>query len=88
MYPVERYLHTLKLYVRNKAQPDGSIAEGYTVSEFMTLCSRYLNEIETKFNHLERNYDNEDNCHEKLSIFSHPGGPIGEAKCNDMDVYE
>jgi len=29
MYHVERYLRTLKGYVRNKAQPKGSIAEGY-----------------------------------------------------------
>ena len=29
MYPVERYLRTLKGYVRNKACPEGSIAEGY-----------------------------------------------------------
>ncbi|CAN6575551.1 unnamed protein product [Malus baccata var. baccata] len=28
MYPVERYLHKLKSYVRNKAHPEGSIAEG------------------------------------------------------------
>ncbi|KAI5328625.1 hypothetical protein L3X38_028022 [Prunus dulcis] len=28
MYPVERYLHKLKTYVRNKAHPEGSIAEG------------------------------------------------------------
>jgi hypothetical protein len=29
MYPVERYLRTLKGYVRNKAHSKGSIAEGY-----------------------------------------------------------
>ena len=29
MYPIERYLCTLKGYVRNKAHPEGSIAEGY-----------------------------------------------------------
>jgi hypothetical protein len=28
MYPVERYLLTLKGYVRNKAHPEGSIAQG------------------------------------------------------------
>ncbi|KAK1548742.1 hypothetical protein Q3G72_009470 [Acer saccharum] len=27
MYPIERYLRKLKCYVRNKAQPEGSIAE-------------------------------------------------------------
>ena len=29
MYPVERYLRSLKGYVRNKAEPEGSIADGY-----------------------------------------------------------
>jgi hypothetical protein len=29
MYPIERYLWTLKGYVRNKSHPEGSIAEGY-----------------------------------------------------------
>jgi hypothetical protein len=29
MYPIERYPCTLKGYVRNKAHPKGSIAEGY-----------------------------------------------------------
>nr|XP_018632514.1 uncharacterized protein LOC108948185 [Nicotiana tomentosiformis] len=29
MYPIERYLGTLKSYVRNRACPEGSIAEAY-----------------------------------------------------------
>ncbi|XP_012837883.1 PREDICTED: uncharacterized protein LOC105958419 [Erythranthe guttata] len=29
MYPIERFLKSLKGYVRNKARPEGSIAEGY-----------------------------------------------------------
>jgi hypothetical protein len=33
MYPIERYLRTLKGYVRNKAHPKGSIAEGYILEE-------------------------------------------------------
>ncbi|KAH7835951.1 hypothetical protein Vadar_031397 [Vaccinium darrowii] len=40
MYYVERYLMTLKSYVRNRARPEGSIAEGYFVEECMTFCSR------------------------------------------------
>ncbi|XP_052176642.1 uncharacterized protein LOC127790947 [Diospyros lotus] len=31
MYPIERYLGHLKSYVRNRAQPEGSIAEGKSV---------------------------------------------------------
>lgn len=29
IYPIERYLSTLKSYMRNRSRPEGSIAEGY-----------------------------------------------------------
>jgi len=54
MYPIERYLGKLKLYVRNKAQAEGSIAEGYMAEESLTFCSRYLDGIETVLNRLHR----------------------------------
>ena len=31
MYPYERYIKILKDYVRNRARPEGSIAEGYII---------------------------------------------------------
>lgn len=49
MYPIERYLGKLKGYVRNKGHPEGSIAEGYLLEECLTFCSRYMEDIETKF---------------------------------------
>ena len=42
MYPVERRLGYLKSTVRNKARPEGSIAEGYIVDECLIFCSRFL----------------------------------------------
>ncbi|CAN1791692.1 hypothetical protein LINPERHAP1_LOCUS19427, partial [Linum perenne] len=50
MYPIERFLGTLKGFVRNKAHPEGSIAESYIVNECLTFCSMYLDGIETQFN--------------------------------------
>lgn len=50
MYPFERYLGKLKKYMRNKARPEGSIAEVYIVEETLTFCSIYLSGIETMFN--------------------------------------
>ncbi|KAI5317339.1 hypothetical protein L3X38_037046 [Prunus dulcis] len=38
MYPVERYLHKLKTYVRNKAHPKGSIAKGVLGDECLIFC--------------------------------------------------
>ncbi|XP_052625778.1 uncharacterized protein LOC111885117 [Lactuca sativa] len=57
MYPFERYMKKLKAYVRNKARPEGSIAEGYVADEALTFCSMYLDGIQTKFNRPERNAD-------------------------------
>ncbi|XP_074298181.1 uncharacterized protein LOC141629004 [Silene latifolia] len=57
MYPIKRYLAHLKSYVTNKAQPEGSIAEGYTLEETITFCSRYLEGVETIFNKTKRNDD-------------------------------
>lgn len=50
-----RFLRTLKRYVRNKARPEGSIAEAYVDNECLTFCSMYLQGIETRFNREERN---------------------------------
>ena len=40
----------MKSYVRNKAWPEGSIAEGYIGDEVLYFCSRYFDDIETSFN--------------------------------------
>jgi hypothetical protein len=57
MYPFERYMKKLKNYVRNKARPEGSIAEGYAADEALTFCSRYLDGVSTRFNRPDRNED-------------------------------
>ncbi|XP_030934441.1 uncharacterized protein LOC115959910 isoform X3 [Quercus lobata] len=54
MYPIERYLSRLKSYVKNRAAPEGSIAEGYIVEECLTFCSRYMEGVETIFNRPRR----------------------------------
>ena len=33
MYPCEKYIGTLKAFVRNKAQPEASMAKGYVAEE-------------------------------------------------------
>ena len=57
MYPFERYMKKLKNYVGNKARSEGSIAEGYVADEALTFCSMYFQDIETRFNRLDRNED-------------------------------
>ena len=41
----------IKVVFRNKARSEGSIAEAYIADEYLTFCSKYLDDIETKFNH-------------------------------------
>ncbi|GJW30407.1 F-box domain containing protein [Tanacetum coccineum] len=57
MFPFERYMKKLKGYVRNKAKPEGSIAEGYVVEEALTFSSHYFWDVTTKFNRPDRNVD-------------------------------
>ncbi|XP_027912627.1 uncharacterized protein LOC114172228 [Vigna unguiculata] len=78
MYPIERYLGKLKSYVRNKAQPEGSIAEGYLTEESLTFCSRYLDGIETIFNRIRRVDDEPDTMVSSVSgLFPPVGKPVG-----------
>lgn len=41
-YPLERYLAVLKGYVRNKARPEASMANGYMWMEVLGFCTEYL----------------------------------------------
>ncbi|KAL3826143.1 hypothetical protein ACJIZ3_022172 [Penstemon smallii] len=89
MFPIERFLSTLKKYVRNKARPEGSIAEAYSINECLTFCSMYLDGIETRFNREERNHDIVEDG--GLSVFSQKLRPLGapeyvEVKQNEIDI--
>ena len=69
--------------MRNKARPEGSIAEGYIVKECLTFMSMYVNGIETRFNRVERNYDGaEDHQYVEceLSVFALKVRPFGPLK--------
>ena len=86
MYPPERYMCTLKSYVRNKSHPKGSIAEAYLVEECLTFCSCYLHEgVQTRFNRRPRNTDEVDHIEMETSnsfpdLFPNKGCPLGGKK--------
>ncbi|GJT44255.1 transposon, En/Spm-like protein [Tanacetum coccineum] len=96
MFPFERYMKKLKNYVRNKAKPEGSIAEGYVAEEALTFCSRYLkDDVETRFNRLGRNDDGlpeeEPNKFQKnrllhVETYFPPGYHIAEFRFNTMGM--
>jgi len=88
MYQFERQIKFLKSLVRNMAHPEASIAEGYLAYEFITLCSRYLDDMETMHNRPGRINDTSD--HEKFYLpeFSSSGRPLGACKTRDLDMVE
>ena len=84
MFPVERRLGYLKSTMRNKAKPEGSIAESYIGDECLIFCSRYLkDDIETTFNKLDRNMSKKVKKDRKLECMRGSlgifldGGPVG-----------
>ncbi|KAF5468939.1 hypothetical protein F2P56_013047 [Juglans regia] len=86
MYPIERFLGKLKRYVRNRARPEGSIAEAYIDVECLTFCSMYFHDVETRFNRVERNTDiGQGNECRGLSIFSQNVRPLGSSSLHSLD---
>ena len=43
--------------MKNRARPEGSIANGYLAEECLTFCSRYMKDTETRLCRPERNDD-------------------------------
>ncbi|XP_077233608.1 uncharacterized protein LOC143875914 [Tasmannia lanceolata] len=86
MYPIERYLLTLKSYVRNRNRVGGSIAEGYLAEECLTFCARYLEGVESKLNRPQRN-DEDAPCEfeEGFAIFSVSGRALGKIHMEPID---
>ena len=75
---LNRFLCTLKDFVRNKAHPEGSIAEAYITKECINFCSMYLRGVEAKDNSLERNYDGPQmDIETGFSIFSQRARTLG-----------
>jgi hypothetical protein len=52
-----RSLGGFKSNVRNKASPEGCIAEGYIPTELVAFCSAYLSSAPTVHNRRQRNAD-------------------------------
>nr|GFA11498.1 hypothetical protein [Tanacetum cinerariifolium] len=85
MYPFERYMKKLKNYVRNKAKPEGSIAEGYVAEEALTFNSHYLKGVETRFNRPDRN-GFELNPTDTFQVFQSVCEPVGKEVYTTMNT--
>ncbi|XP_073121628.1 uncharacterized protein [Henckelia pumila] len=72
MYPFERFMKTLKGYVKNRARPEGCIAECYLADERMRFCSAYIKNAASIGVRSNRNEDLENGLVE--------GRPISQGK--------
>lgn len=81
-------MRKFKGYVRNKARPEGSIAEGYIADECMTFCSRYLGRAETRFSRRDRNYDGGEAQQSELSIFTKTGKPLSKWVIKELSFQD
>ncbi|XP_066341633.1 uncharacterized protein [Miscanthus floridulus] len=84
MYPIERRLGTLKNFVRNRARPEGSIAEAYMASDTLTFCSRYMEDIDNRFNH-DDGSDGEMPLPDDISVFKHGVTLVGSNRSQYID---
>lgn len=73
----------LKSYVRNKAQPEGSIAEGYIKEECLNFCSSYFEGVETPFNRPPRN--NVNVAGKEMYMFNSGGRKLGKVEILELD---
>ncbi|XP_066334951.1 uncharacterized protein [Miscanthus floridulus] len=87
MYPIERQMGTLKGYVRNRARPEGSIAEAYIANEALTFCSRYMDDVVTRFNRDDDKWD-QGVSDSDLSIFQHGVKLLGAHRQTYLDDKE
>jgi uncharacterized protein DUF4218 len=76
-------LASLKAKVRNRAQPEGSMAEGYIAQECITFCPRYFDGVETVFNRPKRNEDTPND--DDIYLFGTAGRPKGKISMVEID---
>ncbi|CAN6692867.1 unnamed protein product [Malus baccata var. baccata] len=87
IYPIERFLQTLKRYVRNKGHPEGSIAEAYLVDECLSFCSMYLRDVESRRTRRGRNEDGiGSGVFGGLSIFDSKGCYMGSGENVELEL--
>ena len=83
-----RALGRYKQYVRNKARPEGSIAEAVILTEAITFCSMYLENIQTPFNCQIRNYDGAEIDQQCITVFRQNCRPFGSVGVKLLTVEE
>lgn len=78
---------TYKNYVRNRARPEGSIAEAYISYEALTYCAMYLHDVDTTFCRPERNYFGY-GLNQQISVFAEKVLPTGTSVMIELSKQE
>ena len=68
--------------MKNRAHVEASIVEAYIIEEVGTFCSLYFDpDVQTRLNRVQRNDDGREmDATGLISIFSHPGRPLGSQR--------
>jgi len=86
---IYRYLGHLKSYVRNTAQPEGSIVEGYIAKEVLTFYAQYMEGMETRTNRPSRvdDYSNSE-CSQLSTLFPPIGRVVSASSTFELSTTE
>jgi hypothetical protein len=83
----------LKCYVWNRSWPEGLIAEAYVDDECLTFCSKYMDDVDTRFNREPRNKSFSDEEIYGVDVFGHGvhftsvSEPLSEDSAIDQIVW-
>ncbi|XP_048599789.1 uncharacterized protein LOC125579921 [Brassica napus] len=84
MYPFERYMKTLKAFVKNYARPEACMAEGYLAGECVAFCLEFLKDSVPVQEAVNRNEDIEV---DKVVVEGRPLQKGVEVTLSDKDTY-
>ena len=90
MYPIEWRMGTFKNSMRNRARPEGSIAEAYASTDTLTFCSRYIEDVDTRFNRDAHGTSGDEPVEDDISVFMHcvklmGGSSVDRASDEDLE---
>ena len=70
-------------FLRNKARPEGSIAEAYLESEMLAFWERFMDDVQTRYNQ-DNNMSHDGPTDGDTSIFMYGVKPIGSTRVKDI----
>jgi len=81
---------TFKNSMRNRARPEGSIAEAYAATDTLTFCSRYIEDVDTRFNQDAHGTSGDEPVEDDISVFMHGvklmgGSSVDRASDEDLE---